>query len=666
MSKQTKKPAEITAKKVKNVNLLPQVFVTEPNKKMLDSSLDLMTSKGQLSNFKETIGLRSATNKVTDFFKVEEDEVRRESQANNMLVMRDSADAYLGKTSYLDIENYFRVKGLELNDGIQLDKDINILDLPIIPARLTDYYLYYWVANDLPAMRIHLTEAVGGGNKFSVVDDILGKPSVTIISDSYLDGEKVILSKSLTLQTGMVIYFTGFIDSEYVTTDVDLPKTYFVSGVGESIGLLRTTNIDKRIPNSYLKKRPWDKTDPFVDAPSIKWDSEVWDGSQIVTSEPEYITMDKYIANENHWGVIDHWYNITLIKTVADFLDTSVSNIVTAANKAKRPIITFTRFTRLYNWPNNIKTTVATMLTGSVSDYVGKAKIKDLYGYTLVSGDRLVFENSPGIYTVANPVTNASFTLTTSVVSGDGALVVVDSDIRYYRLLYKNNRWQFAQNKTTKNQCPKFEFYTSDGVNLETFNETDFKGGTILDFAAGSVLDYELNRLVSISSIDFDIINENNPINISPNQLKFTTDVDKTFYYNNATSGEEIEINGIYGYSFSSTLQPISFYQPRRGLDITRQTQDLFFDNDTESQWSGEIIPTASGFDTIHIFYDDKEKLKFYYNVEGHGLIRFSSKRGFHTLEQVLPLISGGTFKIVCHDLPYSITFYRNEIINIT
>ena len=194
MSKQTKKPAEITAKKVKNVNLLPQVFVTEPNKKMLDSSLDLMTSKGQLSNFKETIGLRSATNKVTDFFKVEQDEVRRESQANNMLVMRDSADTYLGKTSYLDIENYFRVKGLELNDGIQLDKDINILDLPIIPARLTDYYLYYWVANDLPAMRIHLNQAVGGGNKFSIVNDMLGKPTVTIISDSYLDGEQVIPS----------------------------------------------------------------------------------------------------------------------------------------------------------------------------------------------------------------------------------------------------------------------------------------------------------------------------------------------------------------------------------------------------------------------------------------------------------------------------------------
>lgn len=655
MSKQTKKPAELAAKKVKNINLLPQVFVTEPNKKMLDSSLDLMTSKGQLSNFKETLGLRSATNGVTEFFKVESNEVRRESQANNMLVMKDSEDAYLGKASYLDIENYFRVKGLELKDGIQLDKDINILDLPIISRRLSDYHLYYWVANDLPAMRIHLNQATADGNKFSVVDDILGKPTVTVVDD--------ITGKSLTLQTGMVVYFTGFIDSEYVTVDVDLPKTYFVNGVGESIGLLRTTNIDKRIPNSYLKKRPWDKSDPLVDAPAIKWDSEVWDGSQIVTSEPEYITMDKYISNENHWGVIDHWYHINLIKTVADFLSVSVSNIVTEANKAKRPIITFNRHTKLYNWPNNLRTTVATMLTGEVSDYIGKAGIKDLYGYTLVNGDRLVFEESPGIYTVSNPGTNASFVQTTPTVTGDGALVVVNSDIRYYRLIYKNNRWQFAQNKTTKNQCPRFEFYTSNDIHLETFNEIDYKGGVILDFALGSVYDYTLDRSIQVSSIDFDIINENNSLNISPNQIKFTTDVDKMFSYNDEITGEEIQIKGPYGYKYLSA-STISFYQPRRGLDITKQTQDLFYDDDTESQWSQEIIPTADGFDTIHIFYDETENLKFYFNVQGHGLIRFSSKRGFNNFEQVMPLISGSNFKIVCHDLPYPITFYRTEIID--
>ncbi len=41
MSRLGKKPAEKIASKVKNVNLLPNVFNTEPNKKMLDSTLTL-------------------------------------------------------------------------------------------------------------------------------------------------------------------------------------------------------------------------------------------------------------------------------------------------------------------------------------------------------------------------------------------------------------------------------------------------------------------------------------------------------------------------------------------------------------------------------------------------------------------------------------------------
>jgi hypothetical protein len=670
MSKQTKKPAEVTAKKVKNINLLPQVFATEPNKKMLDSTLDLMTSKGQLLNFKETIGLRSATNGINEFFTVEKDEVRRESQANNMLVMRDPSDAYLGKASYLDIENYFKVKGLELKDGIQLDKDINILDLPVVALRLSNYYSYYWVANDLPAIRIHLAEATTGGNKLSIANDIVGKPNITIIDD--------LTGKPLTLQSGMVIYFTGFVDTEYLTTNIDLPKPYFVYGVGEGIFLLETSNSnniddlnmignkDKKIPNSSLKKRPWDKVDPLIDTPSVKWDSEALDSTQIVTSDPEYITMEKYVTNQNHWQVIDHWYHISLIKSVADFLEVSVDNIVTEANKAKRPIITFNRNVKLYNWPTKIKASIATMLQGSIEDYTGKSNIEDLYGHTLLSGEKLVFEETPGIYTVSNANTNAIFTLTTSVVSGDGALIESLSNVRYYRVIFKNNKWQFAQNKTTKNQCPKFEFFTSNGTNLETFNEINYKGATILDFALGPVYDYILDRYVTVSNIDFDLIDKNNSLNVSPNQLKFTTDVDKTFSYNDNRSGDELFVIGPYGYRYSSTT-PISFYQPRRGLDITRQTQDLFYDNNTDTQWSGEIIPTSNGFDTIHVFYDDKEKLKFYYNVEGHGLIRFSSKRGFHTLEQIIPLVSGGIFKIVCHDLPYALTFYKTEIVdNIT
>lgn len=131
MSRQGKKPAEQIATKVSNVNLLPDILKTEPNKKMLDSTLDVATSKGQLLPFQETYGTRLAPNRDSDFFAVEKDQVRRESQASNMLVLKNKEGDYLGKVSYYDIENYFLVKGAELTDGVFLDKNINVLDLPI-------------------------------------------------------------------------------------------------------------------------------------------------------------------------------------------------------------------------------------------------------------------------------------------------------------------------------------------------------------------------------------------------------------------------------------------------------------------------------------------------------------------------------------------------------
>jgi hypothetical protein len=209
MSRQTKKPNQQISQKVSNYKLLPNIFSTEPNKKMLDSTLDVMTSKGQMLPFKETYGLRSASNRPEEFFKVESDEVRRESQANNMLVISDTNDTYIGKSSYLDIENYLTIKGAPLKDGVMLDKDINVLELPINPIKITDYNLYYWIANDLPACQIHADPDENGNKKYSISTDIIGRPFAEIKDD--LTGQR------LELQNGMAVYFTGSVDRSYRT-----------------------------------------------------------------------------------------------------------------------------------------------------------------------------------------------------------------------------------------------------------------------------------------------------------------------------------------------------------------------------------------------------------------------------------------------------------------
>ena len=656
MSRQSKKPNQQLAQKVSNYKLLPNVLATEPNKKMLDSTLDVMTSKGQLLPFKETYGLRSASNRPEEFFKVEYNEIRRESQANNMLVISDSSDNYLGKSSYIDIENYLNIKGSPLKDGVILDKDINVLDLPINPIRLTDYNLFYWITNDLPACRIHANSGPNNTNKYSIATDIIGRPFAEIKDD--------LTGQTLELQNGMTVYFTGNVDNEYKTMDENIPKLYYVYGVGDGILLLPATSIDKRIPDSWLKKRPWDKTNEFDDPPAIKWDSEIWDGSMIVTSEPEYITQEK-TAQPNHWQVIDHWYHINTIKAVAKFLNVSLEEFVTVENKAKRPIITFIRGVKIYNWPNTRKAEIKSILpyTKNIYDVPPRIKLTDAYGYTIQNNDLVVFEGSPGIYSVSGVGTGIAFTRTSTVIDeNDGALIIANSDLRYHRVIYKNNKWQLAQNKTAPNQNLLFQFYKSDGVNLEDLNETQFAGGIILGFEDGNAYDKVLAKNIKVSNIDFDLIDENNPSAVSPNQLKFITNVDASYSYVDPNSGENITLNGPYGYNFVNRIIP--FYQNRKGLNFTKQSQDLQYESLTEEPWTSKVNPIATGFDAIHVYYDTNKILRFFFNVNGYGLIEFSSKKGHNYFETFIPLVSGTTFKIICHDLPAPLTFFRQSIIN--
>ena len=705
MSRQTKKPNQQIAQKVSNYKLLPNIFATEPNKKMLDSTLDVMTSKGQLLPFKETYGLRTASNRPEEFFKVESNEVRRESQTNNMLVISDVNDNYSGKSSYIDIENYLTIKGAPLKDGVILDKDINVLELPINPVKITDYNLFYWLANDLPACQIHADPGPNNSNKYSIANDIIGRPFAEIKDD--------LTGQTLELQNGMTVYFTGNVDrafatfnninagnfvvgksyeiTEFGTTDFtaigaidpiigtsfvatgpgtgtgtaidEEIKLYYVYGIGDGITLFPAASVDKRIPNSWLKKRPWDKTSPFDEPPAINWASEVWDGSMIVTSEPEYITQEK-AANPNHWQVIDHWYHINTIKAVAKFLNVSIEEFANVQNRAKRPIITFTKDMKVYNWPNSTKAEIKSLFPYTIEAYSNPPRLTlaDSHGYSVVNDDLVVFESTNGIYKVSGVGTGITFQKVYSSTANDGALIVAKTDLRYHKVIYKNNKWQLAQNKTTKNQNLLFQFFRSDGINLENLNETSFAGGIILGFKEGNTYDAILGKNIEVSNIDFDLIDENNPNTVSPNQLKFITDVDASYSYSDSVTGEQVVLSGPYGYQFLNRIVP--FYQNRKGLNFTKQIQDLEYKSLTEEPWSASVNPIATGFDTIHVYYDTAKILRFYFEVSGYGLIEFSSKKGFNSYESFIPLVSGNKFKIVCHNLPAIMTFFKASMIN--
>jgi hypothetical protein len=139
----------------------------------------------------------------------------------------------------------------------------------------------------------------------------------------------------------------------------------------------------------------------------------------------------------------------------------SLEEFVTVQNKAKRPIITFIRGVKIYNWPSTTKAEIKSILPYSITTYQTppRTTLKDGYGYTVQNNDLIVFENTNGIYRVSGVGTGITFTKVYNSIANDGALIIAKTDLLYHRVIYKNNKWQLAQNKTTPNQNLLFQFY---------------------------------------------------------------------------------------------------------------------------------------------------------------------------------------------------------------
>lgn len=652
MSDLNKKPAQVNATRVDNTKLLPTVLATEPNKKMIESTLDLMTSKGQLLPFKETYGSRTATITEKSFFKEEIDPVRQESSSNMAIIANTSSGEFKSKVSYLDIENYFKVKGLPLRDGVQLDSDIFNASFPMAYRNITDFQLFYWLEFNLPAARLHADEAGRDENnlpikKYSVSTDIVGQPYALIEDD--------ITGRKLELLSGMYVYFTGVQDEEYLTTDINDPVVFRVIGASESISLIRVSDYDERIPRGYLKKRPWDKLEKTIDPPAIYWDSESWDGAANVPVIPEYVVMTRYATDNNPWSVLDRWYHIATIRMVAEFLDVSVEEIARPELQAKRPIIYFTRNIKLYNWPRRHIGDINSLLNGSISDFTGRISITDSENYTLTNGNRVVFAKTSGIWEVSGVGTGITFNRIRNSVDEDGAIIVTVSEKLYYRVIFKNGEWSFAQNKTEANQTPLFEFYGSNGESLEARENTTFRGGVILGFKEGDVYDPVLDKKISVSNIDFDVVNERNTSVISANQIQFYTDIDKGFIEFDSTTSEDVEFKEPWGYRIGNRINP--FYVRSQGLGATPSLQDFVYTAGDESL-SVDVVPPAEGFSEIHL-YPENDNISMYYNIDGIGIVPFTTRRGLFEAERFLPFISGSVFKIHCHNLEFPVYFKK-------
>lgn len=665
MSKISNIPGQEDPKFIKNENLLPAVFNTSINQKMLDSSLNLMTSKGKMLPFYNSYGTQNSTTVPGKFLDTDTDPVRKESQTNLAITFYNDDLEYQGKTSYLDIENYFNIKGLPLKDGTDLDDEVKVLQLPLNQYRLSDYQLYYWLPMGLAPFRIHV-EDNGTGVRLSVIDQIIGKPYATVTDDK--SGKKV------NLASYQRIFFTGAVDSAFVSADPEAPDVYIVLGVGAGIVLIKESTFEKRTNTSTKVKIPWDEDSGQPPYMGKEWDASPWDSSRLLNLEPEYLVVEQYDLDRNPWSIINNWYHISRIREVCDFYDLPIEDYANEKNRAQRPIIQLRNTVKLYNWPTSRLCEVATALPGNTNKYSGLPlqNVKDKTGYVIPVGSLVVFAENQYVQRLEIAVDNGrevSKWVQTSFrgVNEAGVFITGSPALRYYSFIYKNNKWQPAQNKTKANQCPLVEIYDENGRSLADENvyyNSRFAGAKVLDFKEGKTYDPVLKRNVSLSDIEFDALPNVSEVLLSgPNQLQLYTDVDSQWFY-------DLDINekattGINYYRNGSAYS--SFWTIRSGLDTTMPEQVIEFSEDTDNAFTAEIYSPVDGFNEIHVYENVNGEVDFYFQLKDYGLIQFTSSRESLFKELVLPILSSdlyNEYKIVCHKLSNPVALYENKLVD--
>lgn len=373
------------------VNLLPEIFRTDINKKALSAIVEDLFQPSSLETLNFNIGYK-ATSEV-----LPHPTARRQLEPG-LITFKEAG------ISTLSADEIAMAWGFNDRQK-ETPVPISILDLPIDPDKFINWTNYYWIDVGMPLLYITggTTEAI------DVINDIVGQQYYTTpvqrngkslelkngmrivfrpddrqadilgdVSDSYtstgsaVDPIKFELvpgdSSRFTVKVndqvkelntdyfingneinwihdpengivaptaGSLIHYT--IADYFVTTDNDtLPRRWQVEGVGseEGIRLLGKSHQNTSTAYSRFTDGLWDQT-------AVPWDRVEWDGTIEGINAKHYILQKVGAKNRNAHSRVNVWYHADTIQTAVNFLGLEFSEIANANNKAKRPIVEF-------------------------------------------------------------------------------------------------------------------------------------------------------------------------------------------------------------------------------------------------------------------------------------------------------------------------------------
>lgn len=404
-------------------DLLPTVFQTAGNKKLLNAFVENMFQPASLETLNFTVG-KNTSNSLTNI-SLPHPTARRQLEPGLVMFSPTGVETLTADDIALN---------WGFNDATQEQPvPIAICDLPIDPDKLLNWYDYYWLEEGMPS--VNITGLFGTGVGYNIRNDIVGKTYYTLPVQrngnalELRNGMRVIFQQHPLCQTingdefvpyvstGASIDPIGFelsryddrvvgvsvnsviktngvhyrvlgneiywitppaagdnihiaLDDYYLTLEEHTsPRTWQVEGVGteQGIRLLGITHQATTTVYSKVVQAKWDQT-------TIPWDRTEWDGDVQGINAKHYILQKVGAENRNAHSRVNVWYHRDTIQTLTDYLALDFDAIALDSARALRPILEFDNSLELWShgtayrpWVNSVETTQA-----NPAYYIGK------------------------------------------------------------------------------------------------------------------------------------------------------------------------------------------------------------------------------------------------------------------------------------------------------
>jgi len=373
-----------------------------------------------------------------------------------------------------------------------------------IPLNAPDR-LYYISKNAVDTSGLFRIYDIEENAFLNVQEEILGKKT-------YLSANGVELSN------GMKIRFQGdVLPIEYDTND------WYVEGVGDKIKLIK--DQDLIIPAAYS------------DNVQIAFDSDNFDtlpfsDASAYAADKDYIVVNRASPDRNAWSRYNRWHHKDVI--LKSFKYNNLPRDVDESSRANRPIIEFEAGLKLDNFGAYAKQDVDlidTYTTDVFSTIEGQSGY-NIDGINLADNMRILFTEDTDVL-VSGKIYQVKFIKignnrqislieTTDTTPIDLETVLVTQGVKnagksYH---YHGEKWTAAQEKTIRNQPPRFAVCDINGNSYsdETYyGSTTFNGTKLFSYAVGEgVVDNELGFALDYKSInnsgdivfDFNLLND--------------------------------------------------------------------------------------------------------------------------------------------------------------